>query len=264
MTRFRTIEHSREHRFSSVGLDFLTVKSPALQSRADVCIYESDSLKTCTSAPIVILLHGVYGSCWSWALCGGAHVTLESMIKNKTATPMLLVMPSDGLWGDGSGYLDHGGKHFERWVVEDVVALVQQTYSCVDAHSPVSIAGLSMGGYGALRLGAKYPTVFNAFYGLSSITDFNQLGLFVEEPLDQYHLSNRPEASVIGWIRKNKNQLPPFGFNCGVDDELIEFNRELHNTLLELDVTHEYYEYSGGHSWQYWQEHVANAFSFFS
>ncbi|MDP8244895.1 MAG: alpha/beta hydrolase-fold protein [Candidatus Hinthialibacter antarcticus] len=263
MTRFRTIEHSRNHSFSPAGLDFLTVKSPALQSRADVCVYESASLKNHSSAPITILLHGVYGSCWSWALSGGAHVALESMIEDGLAAPMLLVMPSDGLWGDGSGYVDHGEKNFERWIVEDVIALIRQTYSCVDERSPVSIAGLSMGGFGALRLGAKYPDVFNAFYGFSSITDFDQLRLFVEEPLETYNLKNRDDASVFEWMKTNKDRLPPFGFNCGVDDELIEFNRKLHKDLLDLNINHEYNEYRGGHTWEYWHKHLSDALAFF-
>ena len=93
---------------------------------------------------------------------------------------MVLAMPSDGLWGDGSGYVKHEEKDFEKWIVEEVPAVVRQVTSS-QADSPIFIAGLSMGGYGAMRLGAKYPTQYKGFSGLSSITNFSDWQGFMEE-----------------------------------------------------------------------------------
>lgn len=39
---------------------------------------------------------------------------------------MVLVMPSDGLFGDGSGYFNHGDKDFEKWIVKDVIGLISE------------------------------------------------------------------------------------------------------------------------------------------
>ncbi len=93
----------------------------------------------------------------------------------------MLIMPSDGLFQDGSGYLTHQTADYEKWIVEDVPLLIRESYREVTNDSPFFIAGLSMGGYGALRLGAKYPKVFKAFSGLSSIMNFDELGQFVED-----------------------------------------------------------------------------------
>ena len=130
----------------------VTVKSPALGGRVDASIYLPDQVRGLDKVPVVILLHGVYGSHWVWSGMGKAHTTLQSLIEAGDVSPMILVMPSDGLWGDGSAYLKHNGKDYEKWIVDEVPRLVSEvTGNASDA--PLFIAGLSMGGYGALRLG---------------------------------------------------------------------------------------------------------------
>ena len=76
--------------------------------------------------PLVILLHGVYGSHWCWSLKGGAHRTADHLVRTGQIRPMVLAMPSDGLWGDGSGYLPHNARNFERWILDDVPKAVAE------------------------------------------------------------------------------------------------------------------------------------------
>ncbi|WP_218280880.1 hypothetical protein [Verrucomicrobium spinosum] len=92
--------------FTGPGLRFATVKSNALKRRADVALFTPQGYMP-KSLPLVILLHGVYGSHWAWALKGGAHRVLQRLVSRDEVPPMMLAMPSDGLWGDGSGYLAH-------------------------------------------------------------------------------------------------------------------------------------------------------------
>lgn len=240
----------------------LTVKSPALQARADLSIFIPEQAKALTDVPVVILLHGVYGSHWAWALKGQAHVTLQRLIDEGSIGPMILAMPSDGLWGDGSGYVPHAGQDFEQWIVQDVPQAVHvATGNAVDA--PYCIAGLSMGGFGALRIGARYPQRFTAFAGHSSITAVEQLELFVEEDLSVYR--HDPDAqSVLETMLRQRDTLRPFRFDCGVDDLLIEHNRTLVHALREAGIEVNYEEFPGGHEWPYWQEHLAKTFQFFA
>ena len=129
--------------------------------------------------------------------------------------------------------------------------------------APHCIAGLSMGGFGALHLGAKYPKRFSAFAGHSSITAVEQMALFVEEDLSAYR--HDPDAqSVLATILRQRESLRPFRFDCGVDDPLIEHNRALAHALTEAGVSFEYTEHLGGHEWLYWQQHIAKTFQFFS
>jgi putative tributyrin esterase len=244
------------------GLHFITVKSNALQKRADLTVFAPQNTEGVL--PIVILLHGVYGSHWAWAMRGQAHQTAQRLIKSGKIQPMLLVMPSDGLFEDGSGYVPHHTEDYEKWIVEDVIQVVKEQFeTLVSDKSPVFIAGLSMGGFGAMRLGAKYPALFSAFSGLSSITHFEQMGVFVSN-FDSLKKKALAQDGVLDWLLKNKDILPPFRFDCGRDDILIEHNRALHNHLIMNDIPHIYQEFAGGHSWDYWQKHLAKTLLFFN
>ena len=79
---FKTIELS-DTSFESQGLRFLTVKTPNLRGRGDICLYVPEVEKDVDKLPIYILLHGVYGSAWVWALKGGAHQSAKEMMESK-------------------------------------------------------------------------------------------------------------------------------------------------------------------------------------
>ncbi|MEI6357281.1 MAG: hypothetical protein WCP53_09280, partial [Verrucomicrobiota bacterium] len=103
---FRTVEIS-DPRFEVEGLRFVTVQSPAIGGRVDLALFVPPQARGLEGVPVVILLHGVYGSHWAWAFNGGAHRTAARMIEAKELPPVVLAMPSDGLWNDGSGYVPH-------------------------------------------------------------------------------------------------------------------------------------------------------------
>lgn len=246
------------------GLRFFTVKSPALGHRADVTVWAPEGAEGVENLPVVVLLHGVYGSHWAWALKGGAHAVARELISAGEIRPVALAMPSDGLWGDGSGYLTHRAADYERWVVDDVPALLRQQLSAVSETSPLFLAGLSMGGYGALRLGAKHADRFRGFSGLSSITRFEELGNFFENAdLSRLRAGGGVEENAIDVLLENRHRLPPFRFDCGLADALLPANRTLHRQLAEAGLPHGYFEYEGGHEWPYWRAHLADTLRFF-
>jgi putative tributyrin esterase len=264
MSRYRNVEVS-DPQYEKEHLRYLTFKSDALRTRGDVTIFVPPGCEGAQSLPLVLLLHGVYGSHWSWAMRGGAHVTALRLIERQEIQPLVILMPSDGLWGDGSAYLPHAAADYERWVMEDVIGCSSEVVSCIDSHSPLFIGGLSMGGYGALRLGAKYPERVSGFSGHSSVTDPRQLMQFVEEPLSFFgRAAQSEEALPLYWIARHRDRLPPFRFDCGIDDALVEENRTLHQELTQLGIPHEYAEFAGGHNWDYWREHIKDTLLFFN
>lgn len=258
MSAFRTFEVS-DPRFESDGLRSVTVKSAALRGRADLTVWSPGGDRP---RGLVILLHGVYGSHWAWAQKGGAHRTAARLVAEGIVPPLALAMPSDGLWGDGSGYVRQPHADFERWIVEDVPAAAREAVPGLEASMPVFVAGLSMGGFGALRLAAKYPERFAGVSGHSSITDFSQLAQFVEEPLASLGC---PEAdrSVLEAMRRSRDRLPPVRFDCGTADPLLAANRELHAALQVAGIPHTYEEFPGGHEWPYWEAHLVDTLRFF-
>jgi putative tributyrin esterase len=264
MSRFFTTEISNpENEFNH--LRFITVKSKALQRRADITVYIPQVSNTVHSLDVVILLHGVYGSHWAWAMNAGVHRTADQLIQRGKMRPMVLVMPSDGLYGDGSGYLSHQVEDYEKWIVEDVIEVVREQITVVSNRSKFFITGLSMGGYGALRLGAKYPNVFRSFSGLSSITEFSQMKLFLGGgEYDKLSSLVSKQESVLDCMLANKEKLSDFYFDCGSEDILIEFNRKLHHSLVENDIKHTYKENPGAHQWDYWKTYVEDSLLFFN
>lgn len=259
---FRTTEVS-DPKFESDNLRFITVKTNSLKGRGDICVFVPP-VEGVENLPLVILLHGVYGSAWVWSQKAGVHRTAWEMIQNKEIPPMVIAMPSDGLWGDGSGYLAHNQKDFENWIVEDVPNAVQENIPSVGKKSNMFISGLSMGGFGALRLGIKYSEKFKAISAHSSITDITQMPLFVEESTKNYEQEDKLENSVLGVLKKYGSAVPKIRFDCGTEDDLITHNRELHAALNKAEIEHVYEEFPGAHEWLYWQEYVKKSLLFFA
>ena len=100
-----------------------------------------------------------------------------------------------------------------------------------------------MGGYGAIRLGLKYPDRFASIFAHSSR---------LPESGDDY------DVEVLA-ANIDRNQLPALAFDCGVGDHLIEDSRRFHARLDALGLPHEYREHPGAHTWDYWNEHVREA-----
>jgi len=257
---FRTIDVS-DPRFECDGLRCVTVKSPALRGRGDLTVWAPDGAPP---AGLIILLHGVYGSHWSWALQGGAHRTAMRLFERGDVPPFALAMPSDGLRGDGSGYLRHGdGVDFERWIADDVPEAARVAIPMLRDDAPRFIAGLSMGGFGALRIGAKHHHRFAGISGHSSITHLTQMRQFIEE--DPVAFGADPaDASVLDAIVAAGTSLPPLRFDCGTADQLLDDNRTLHRALLARGIAHTYEEFPGSHEWAYWETHIADTFRFFA
>src|SRR6187549_1266395 len=141
---FHTVELSSPD-LTPPGIHFLTVKSAALRRRADLTCYVPPGIKA-ERLPLVILMHGIYGSHWAWLFKGTAHRVLDRLIEQENLPPMMLAMPSDGLWGDGSGYVTHSDADYAAWIIDEVPAAAALVEPRI-ADAPRFVAGLSMGGY---------------------------------------------------------------------------------------------------------------------
>jgi enterochelin esterase-like enzyme len=249
-------------RFERDGIRQLTVGSAALGGRGDISLYVPTGTGPGEQLPVVLLLHGSYGSHWAWFGKGGAHRTARRLASAGTIRPMVLACPSDGLWRSSSGYVDQPGGAFEAWIVQDAVGAVRRLLDLRPETSPLFIAGLSMGGYGALRLGAKHAAMFAGISAHSSVTRVGQMTESVREatPLDAIAAA---DLDVLGWMERRREDLPPLRFDCGLDDHLLAGNRRLHEALVAAGIAHVYAEYPGGHTWGYWEAHLDETLLFF-
>lgn len=261
MAGFRTIELS-DPGISAEGLRFVTVKSAALGGRADLCVWVAPGIEPGATAPLIVLMHGVYGSHWAWALKGGAHLCAARLVAEGTLPPVVLAMPSDGLWGDGSGYVPHRDHDFERWIIDEVPLAAAEATGARGAGSPLLLAGLSMGGFAALRLAGKYPDRVTAAAAHSAVTHAAALDALIAESREDW--STRPEdISVEAALTGAQTPLPPLRFDCGRDDPYLADNRALHLALDRAGIPHRYREAEGGHDWTYWSREIEPTLRFF-
>jgi putative tributyrin esterase len=248
---FATVELS-DPAFEVEGLRHATVSSAALGRRGDVTLFVPPEAKGLSNIPVYIMLHGVYGSHWAWAMKAGAHRIAACMIADGSIGPCVLAMPSDGLWGQGSGYVPHTDHHPERWILDEVPAIAALACDAVGAGSPVCISGLSMGGFGAMHLGGKYPDRFSAIAAHSSCTNTAQLSEIT--PDDRSGCSTADiDVDVFTALQSACSALPRLRIDCGTEDPLLHHNRTLHAKLNDAGIEHSYTEYRGGHEWPYWE-----------
>jgi len=243
------------------NLRFLNFRSEALGSRGDVLLFSPPAIESLHRVPLLLLLHGVYGCQWNWWLNGDLDNIAMEMLRNGESVPLMIAMPSDGLWGDGSGYVPHAHADYEKWIVDDIPICLRELFPQLHPQTFL-MAGLSMGGYGALRLGMKYASRVQGISAHSSITKVAQLSQFIPFPPQVFQFAGEVDTDVLHWANVNRGALPPIRFDCGTEDPLIEVNRELHEALLQLRVPHVYEEFSGGHNWQYWTQQVRRTLAF--
>lgn len=244
------------------GVTFVTMYSPALRRRADITLFVPPGEQNC-ALPLLILLHGVYGSHWNWAVLGNVPGIATEMMKVGSIGPIAIAMPSDGLWGDGSGYVVHRDLDAESWIMEGVPASVRGVCPGLQAER-LYLAGQSMGGFGALRLGAKYAGRVGGISAHSAVTCLADLMPHVAQQLKEYKAAGKRDTDLLHWMRRNQAQLSPIRFDCGTEDGLINSNRALHKELIKLDISHSFEEHPGGHDWAYWQQHIRATLRFVS
>jgi S-formylglutathione hydrolase FrmB len=201
--------------------------------------------------PVLMQLHGYSDDSFSW-------LYNSNLVRHVAAYPLVVVLPDGGT----ARYLNlpvherYGLQRYEDLVMRDIPAQVERMFHT--RPGPWAIGGLSMGGYGALRLGMKHPERFASVWAHSA-------GL--RDPGDDFLtlLDDPDDASVAVQAERLRARLdtgergPVISFDCGVDDFVIEPNRALHAHLERIGLAHHYAEHPGGHTWDYWDEYVQEA-----
>jgi putative tributyrin esterase len=209
--------------------------------------------------PVLYLLHGLSDDFSTWQ----RRTSIERYVEN---LPLIVVMP-DGFRGF---YTDnHEGPAYGRYMIEDVLGFVERSFPAQKARAGRCIGGLSMGGYGALRLALAHPEMFVCASSHSGAchAGFNDPRM-QKEPEFKRIFGPKSKGSVndihalVEKLQRGKTQVPKLHLDCGTEDFLLEHNRAFIAHLKKLEVAHHYAEYPGGHSWDYWDLHVREALEF--
>ena len=211
--------------------------------------------------PVIYLLHGLFGSSENWT-------TLTKLTSYAQNYEFIIVNPE----GENGWYTDSAIKladRFESYIVRELIPEVDAKYRTVAFRNGRAIAGLSMGGYGALKFGVKYPEMFSlvgSFSGALGATSFRSTPVFapllksLEEVFGVIGSETRRQNDLFALVRdasaENIKRLPFIYLDCGTEDFLFQNNRAFVALLVEKKVPHEYRELPGSHAWQYWDQQV--------
>lgn len=216
-------------------------------------VYADRPMKT------LFLLHGYTGKAGNW-------VPEELAEKYNFA----IVMPT----AENSFYLNGlcTGHAYQTLVGEELVDYVRRTFRLALTREDTFIAGLSMGGFGALHTGLAYPDTFGKIGALSSALIVHEIARM--QPGDSNPVANyayyrecfgdletvetrdcNPEVLMLR-LQKNGGPLPAIYQCCGTEDFLLENNRQLHRFMTEHQIPHEYHEGPGKHDMVFWSEYI--------
>ncbi len=244
-----------------------TIAIPSTQMRKTykaVVVMPQTYAKKKQAYPVMYLLHGGFGHYNDWITKTPNKSLIQDLADQYN---LLIVMPEGEVF---SYYLDSPvvpESQFESYIIKDVVAKIDNSYRTIRDRNGRFITGLSMGGYGALYLATRHPDLFGTAGSMSgALNPDMQSWRLPEEPTKnvktafagilgplESNVQRYYEASVVNMADKMKTNQVRLVFDCGVDDFLIEPNRELHRRLVYNQTPHDYSERPGGHSWEYWQ-----------
>lgn len=208
--------------------------------------------------PVLFLLHGVFGGFENWE-------TLTDVTRYAALLELIIVTPDAA----NSWYVNSAtnpSQRYEDFIIQDLIPDVDATFRTLRSSHRRAIAGLSMGGYGALKFALKYPGnfdfagsisgAFNGSYDLDA--DRDDLRDDLLKAFGPAGSPTRRENDIFELVRAaDPKQFPYFYLDCGTGDEFCDVNRRLTSALRERGARYEYHEIPGSHSWQYWDQRIA-------
>lgn len=214
--------------------------------------------------PTLYLLHGSYGDCTDWDL----RTSIERYCQDHQ---IAVIMPS----GENSSYLNmKAGENYLGYIGEELVEFTRKMFPLSRERSETYIAGLSMGGYGAYRIGLEYPETFGKIASLSGALDM----VLLHSGPKEAHFAKMPQnylravydaadsTSVAGTrddlltLLETRTQdgtvLPALYMSVGNEDFIKPANDSFYARAQELQVPVLYEHFPGVHSWDYWDAHI--------
>lgn len=216
--------------------------------------------------PTLYLLHGLTGHHTDW-------LARTKLADYAAQYRLIIVTPEghDGWYTDSAGV---PADKFESYIIRELIPDVERRFRAAPAREGRGVAGLSMGGYGALKFGLKYPELFafaasmSGAVGAASWRTADELGRseFIRRSLVQTFGEGDTPTKRTNDLFRLVRELPegraptlPFLYlDCGTEDplELLKPNAALAALLVERKVAHEYRQLPGRHDWVYWGRQV--------
>lgn len=232
----------------------------------------------------LILLHGLEGNYSYWS----RYTSVERYAQERN---LALIMPD----AEMSMYADMKcGQKYAAYIGQELPVLISKLFNLNTDRENLYIAGLSMGGYGAVRFALTYPQVFSkcsCFSGalmMGGKEFLNQMKNYQIPPYTQDYIEMdeiyksmyfaskgaygenfeyRPEDDILYLAQKaaeNNCEMPEFLFTCGTEDFLYETNKEYVEKLKSFGLKITFDTWKGIHNWLFWEESIKKHIDFFN
>jgi len=230
--------------------------------------------------PVLYLLHGFTDDETIWYKNGWVDQAEDQGLNSGKVKEMIIVMPDAGLkW-----YLNQpsGDFNYEDMFIKELIPFIEKTYKVKAEKKYRSIAGLSMGGFGALGYSMRHPEIFATCVAYSAglfhddeIISYSQneydtyfspiygKGLVGKERISEHWNKNNPLVLATKISKKDLESVNWY-VTCGDDDDLLYGNSLLHKIFWDRGIKHQYRVYDGGHNWNYWRAYIGEGLIFIS
>ena len=152
---------------------------------------------------------------------------------------------------------------YESYIIQELIPEIDRKFRTIADREQRAIAGLSMGGYGALKFGLKYPDKFAVAGSFSGALDGPLRGqehqflppsvMSVFGPEDSQIRKDNDIFRIVRELPAGKiKDLPYLYLDCGTEDWLYQANRDFADLLLKQKIPHEYRQLPGRHDWNFW------------
>lgn len=232
--------------------------------------YQSDDKRY----PLFYLLHGLSDDHLSWSQQGDIKRIVDGEIDLGRATEMIIVMP-DGKdhWYANSA---DGKVRYEDMFFEELMPHIDATYRTRPEREFRAIAGLSMGGQGALLYATKHPDRFYTCCALSAAVYTDEdiaagRGAFPQlferiygKGMPTEHWKKNNVINLMASMSDKGKHAVKYWIDCGDDDFLYRGNASLHTVMRDCNIPHQFRMRDGGHNWKYWREGIVDILGYVS
>jgi len=224
--------------------------------------------------PVVYYFHGLGDNEQMFVRSGGFNL-IEELWDRRELGDFIIVTPA----GYSSFFMNsHDGRfRYDDFFLQEFIPAIENRYRIAAHRESRGIAGISMGGYGALRMAFLHPQLFGSVSAHSAA---------LMERLPAVSVGDSPSAgrlqilgNVFGsppdrlfWDRNNPLSIARTAelagmkiyFDCGSQDDYgFEAGAQaLHNVLVSRRIAHEFHLYPGGHNWSYFAGHLSDSLRF--
>lgn len=244
-----------------------TIRSDVLGMDTGLCIvlpYDRPAEEQQEPCKVLYLLHGLGDNCDAWT----RYTAVERYAREEG---FALIMPEV----QRSFYFDmaHGGKFF-AYVTEELPALCARMFRFSVEREDTFIAGLSMGGYGAMKCGLTFPEKYAGCASFSGVLDIGYVlekgGEGHREEMKSVYgmeLSVQPENDLYLLAEKLAErpaaERPKVMITCGQQDFIYHLSTAFRDKLNRLGIEHLYREWPGEHTWDVWDKSAEMALRHF-